>query len=54
MPIGWLRLVEGHRTACFCSVQCFDLYWEQRRWREQRAKAMHELDVEEADLLPKR
>lgn len=52
LPKGWLRLIEGTRSTFHCCVQCFDVWWEQRRWREKRT-VMAELPVDEAALLPK-
>lgn len=52
IPAGWHHHVDGDGRAAFlCSDDCFDLWWAQRRWKQQR-RGMTELDVPEGRLLP--
>jgi hypothetical protein len=50
-PDGWLVLVEEGRLTIGCSIECFDVVWGQRVWREQeKGRKMRVLDVDEKVL----
>ena len=50
-PPGWFVLVEDGRMTHACSLECFDVVWGQRVWREQeKGRAMGVLDVDETSL----
>ncbi len=52
IPAGWHYHADGEGRASFaCSDDCFDIWWEQRRWKLGR-RVMGELKLPEEKLLP--